>query len=70
MRLVIDLDIDRLPNDQGRQAARILRFWAGALPQMDLTRPAEHALMDSNYQPVGSLRLLDEAVADTQDPSR
>lgn len=60
MRLVIDLDLDRLPNDQAREAGRILRFWAGALTRMPLTVPGEHALLDSNYQPVGSLRLAVE----------
>ncbi|MGH3448090.1 MAG: hypothetical protein ACRDQA_02135 [Nocardioidaceae bacterium] len=58
MRLLIDLDLDQLPNDQGAEASRILRYWAGALPQMELTQAAEHALMNSNYQPVGNLRLL------------
>ena len=59
MRLVVELDLDLLPNDQAREAARILRYWAGALPQMELTKPVEHALSDSNYQEVGSLRLLE-----------
>lgn len=57
VRLVIDVDLDLLPNDSARETGRILRFWAGALPQMHLTEAAEHALLDSNYQPVGSLRL-------------
>lgn len=59
MRLLIDLDLDKLPNDQRTEAARILRYWAGALPQMDVTHPAEHPLMDSDYQNVGTLQLLD-----------
>jgi hypothetical protein len=59
MRLVIDIDLDLLPNDQAREASRILRFWAGALPQMELTKPVEHALSDSNYEEVGRLRLLE-----------
>jgi hypothetical protein len=57
MRLVIDIDLDKLPNDQAKEAARILRYWAGALPQLELDQAAEHTLMDSDYQPVGSLRL-------------
>lgn len=58
MRLVIDLDLDLLPNDQGKEAGRILRYWAGALPQMDLTQATEHPLMDTDYNPVGSIRLV------------
>jgi hypothetical protein len=60
MRLFIDLDLHRLPNDRAREASRILRYWAGAMLQMDLTQPTEHPLMDSNYQAVGRLRLLAE----------
>jgi len=59
VRLVIDIDLDRLPNDQGNEASRILRYWAGALPQLDLAQAAEHTLMDSDYQPVGSLQLME-----------
>jgi hypothetical protein len=59
MRLVVDIDLDLLPNDQAREAARILRYWAGALPQMELAKPVEHALTDSNYEEVGTIRLLD-----------
>lgn len=59
MRLVIDLDLDLLPNDPGEELRRILGFWTAWLPKMDLTQPVEHALTDSNYHAVGSLRLLD-----------
>ena len=64
MRLLIDLDLDLLPYDTGKEARRILGFWAGWLPQMDLTRPTEQALMDSEYRAVGTLRLLEADEAD------
>jgi hypothetical protein len=70
IRLVIELDLDRLPNDQAREASRILRYWAAWLPRMDLTLPAEHTLMDSNYQAVGRLRLLDANATDRPEASR
>jgi hypothetical protein len=70
MRLVIDLDLDRLPNDRAKEAVRILRYWAGWLPQMDLTRPTEQALMDSDYKAVGTLRLLEENAEDGPEASR
>ena len=69
-RLVIDLDLDRLPDDPATEARRILGFWAGWLPQMDLSRPAEHTLRASNYQAVGRLRLLEANTADTTDATR
>jgi hypothetical protein len=70
IQLAIELDLDRLPNDRAREAGRILRYWAGALPRMDLTLPAEHTLMDSNYQAVGTLRLLDANATDRPEASR
>jgi hypothetical protein len=70
MRLVIDLDLDLLPNDTGKEARRILGFWAGWLPQMDLRRPTEQALMDSDYQAVGTLRLLEENGAEVPEAAQ
>jgi hypothetical protein len=59
MRLVVDVDLDLLPEDRGKEVPRILGFWAAWLPKMDLTQPAEHELQDSNYQAVGMLRLIE-----------
>jgi hypothetical protein len=70
VRLVIDLDLDLLPNDTGKEARRILGFWAGWLPQMDLSRPTEQALMDSDYQAVGTLCLVGENAADEAEASQ
>jgi len=70
MRLVIDLDLDLLPNGTGKEARRILGFWAGWLPHMDLTQPTEQAFMDSDYQAVGTLRLLEAGAADGPEASQ
>ncbi len=59
MRLVIDLDLGLLPNDPGAEPRRTLGFWTAWLPKMDLTHPVEHELRDSNYQVVGTLRLVE-----------
>ena len=59
MRLVIDLDLGLLPNDPGAELRRTLGFWTAWLPKMDLTQPVEHELRDSDYQVVGTLRLVD-----------
>ena len=59
MRLVIDLELDLLPNDRAKEVRRILGFWTAWLPKMDLTQPTEQELHDSNYQVVGKLRLID-----------
>ena len=55
MRLTIDIDLDALPEPKDREAGRILRYWAGAMGQLDLTAPLEQQLMDSGYRPVGML---------------
>ena len=59
MWLVIDLDLDLLPNDPAEEVRRILGFWTAWLPKMDLTQPTEQELHDSNYQVVGMLRLIE-----------
>jgi hypothetical protein len=70
MRLVIDPDLDRLPNARAKEAVRILRCWAGWLPQMDLARPTEQALMDPDYRAVGTLRLVEDNAADEPEASQ
>ena len=49
---------------------RILRYWAGWLPQMDLARPTEQALMDPDYRAVGTLRLVEDNAADEPEASQ
>jgi hypothetical protein len=69
-RLVIDLDLDLLPNEPAKEVRRILGFWTAWLPKMDLTQPTEQELHDSNYRVVGTLRLLDASATDTPEASR
>ena len=59
MRLVIDLNLDLLPNDPANAVRRILGFWTARLPKMNLTQPTEQELHDSNHQAVGMLRLIE-----------
>ena len=41
------------------EASRILRYWAGAVAQMDLTSETGHPLMNAAYDTqVGRLRLV------------
>jgi len=70
MRLVIDLDLGLLPNDPGAELRRTLGFWTAWLPKMDLTRPAEHELRDSNQQVVGKLRLIGATATDKPEAAR
>jgi hypothetical protein len=70
MRLVIDLDLGLLPDDPGAELRRTLGFWTAWLPKMDLRRPAEHELHDSNYQVVGTLRLIDANATEGPEATR
>lgn len=55
MRLTLEIDLDSLGSDAAAEAGRILRYWAGAMGQMDLSQPVQQPLMDSTYQRVGSI---------------
>ncbi|MDT7709217.1 MAG: hypothetical protein QOG20_4824 [Pseudonocardiales bacterium] len=57
MRLILDIDLDRLPEPKAEEASRILRYRAGALSRMDVTSEVTHQLTDSAYAPVGELRI-------------
>ena len=70
MRLVIDLDLGLLPNDPGAELRRTLGFWTAWLPKMDLTRPTEQELHDSNHRAVGMLRLIEANAADEPEAAR
>ncbi len=70
MRLVIDLDLDRLLNDPAKEVRRILGFWTAWLPKMDLTQPTEQELHDSNHQAVGVLRLIEANATDKPEATR
>jgi uncharacterized damage-inducible protein DinB len=59
MRLTLEIDLDALGDDAPGEAARILRYWAGAVPQLDLATAAGFPLMDSGYRQVGALALTD-----------
>ena len=59
MHFVIDIDLDAVTGNPEHEVGRILRFWAGALKQMELVPGIEHELSDSEYQVVGHLRVTD-----------
>ena len=61
MKLTIDIDLDAIADDPAGEAGRILRYWAGALSQMDLSTETEHALMNSTYDAeVGTIKIVAE----------
>jgi hypothetical protein len=57
MKLTIEIDLDQLPDPKPAELGRILRYWGGSAKQLDLSAPLEYPLIDSNYQPVGALKI-------------
>ena len=49
MKLIIELDLDAVSEAPAAEASRILRYWAGAVAQMDLTSETGHPLMNAAY---------------------
>jgi hypothetical protein len=57
MHMTLDIDMHALTGDPATEVGRILRYWGGAMKQLDLTQPMEHELSDSEYKVVGMLKL-------------
>ena len=53
----LTVDLDRLSGDPAQELGRILRYWAGAAKQLDLTTPQEQAIYDTSYAEVGAWRI-------------
>jgi hypothetical protein len=57
VKLVIEIDLERLPDPKPEEVGRILRYWGGAAKHLALSKPLEQPLMDSTYQHVGVLKV-------------
>lgn len=57
MHLTLEIELDSLTGDPATEIGRILRYWGGAMTQLDLTAPLEHELSDSEYKNVGTIKL-------------
>ena len=53
MKFTLEVDMDRLEGDAGKELGRILRYWGGAMNQVELEAGANQALYDSGYREVG-----------------
>jgi hypothetical protein len=49
MRFFMDIDVDALTDKPEEEIARILRYWAGAMPRTGLAAGTDQARMDSAY---------------------
>jgi hypothetical protein len=57
MTFELVVDLDRLTGDAAAELGRILRYWAGATKNLDLTTAQEQAIYDSAYSEVGAWRI-------------
>ncbi len=60
MRFVLEVDLDAgalAGEDRAAELGRILRYWGGAMMQVELAPGARQDLRDSGYAPVGEWRV-------------
>jgi hypothetical protein len=58
MRFVLEVDLEALPAEtRAAELGRILRYWGGAMKQVEITAGATQALYDSDYREVGVWRV-------------
>jgi hypothetical protein len=60
MKFILEVDMARLSGDPDAELGRILRYWGGAMKQVELTNGAGSAIYDSEYQQVGHWIVTDE----------
>ena len=60
MKFILEVDMTRLTGDPGTELGRILRYWGGAMKQVDLSEGATQALYDSEYAQVGRWIVTEE----------
>ncbi len=60
MKFILEVDLARVQGDHGTELGRILRYWGGAMKDVELTEGATQALYDSQYQQVGRWIVTEE----------
>ena len=58
MKFILEVDLDDIGDDAGRELGRILRYWGGAAPQLDLAEEATQGIYNSAYREVGRWRIV------------
>lgn len=65
MKFVLQIDIEKIEGDPVTELGRALRYWGGAIKQLDLTAEQRQDIMDSSYkEPIGHWELRTEEKAD------
>lgn len=65
MKFILEVDISGMTGDgeAGKELGRILRYWGGAVPKMELTPGQGSAIYDSAYREVGRWVVTDPPAA-------
>lgn len=59
MKLVLEMDFEKIEGEIADQVGRALRYWGGAIKHLDLDVPQRHDIYDAGYQqPIGCLEIL------------
>ena len=57
MKFILEVDLDDIGDDPGKELGRILRYWGGAAPQLDVAEEATQAIYNTAYREVGQWRI-------------
>ena len=57
MKFILEVDLDGFGDEIGKELGRILRYWGGAAPHLDLSAEATQAVYDSAYREVGHWKI-------------
>jgi hypothetical protein len=60
MKFILEVDMDKIEGQMDKELGRILRYWAGAMPQMELKPGAGTAIYDSAYHEVGRWAITED----------
>lgn len=57
MKFILEVELGDFGDDVGKELGRILRYWGGAMRQVELTDGTSQAIYDSAYREVGQWRV-------------
>lgn len=65
MKFILEVDLSGMTQDgaAGKELGRILRYWGGAAPKLELTPGQGSAIYDSAYREVGRWTVTDAPAA-------
>jgi hypothetical protein len=59
VKFLLEVEMDGFGDQAGKELGRILRYWGGAMKDVELNPGAGSAIYDSEYREVGRWRIED-----------